>query len=422
MAGCENQARNKIVLSALIRKHFRTRKPLDAKPHLNSSMRYLLSLNLLATIPEGARHLAQDLADWRTWMWPAILIAVALLVAVGAHRLVFGIARRIAARKSSAFWQLLVRYECRPAKLMLPTVAVMAVVPGLEIPPNVESTLLHVVGIILIASIAWAILALLDVVQDFVAREHAIQASDNLAARRIRTQVQVLRHIAAVVVILVAIAVILMTFPSIRHLGESLFASAGLAALVAGLAARSTLNNLFAGVQIALTQPMRLDDVVIVEGEWGWIEEITTTYVIVRVWDLRRLVVPLSYFIEKPFQNWTRRTADLLGTVFVYVDYTVPVEAVRQELRRILETAPLWDKKVWGLQVTNTTDRSVELRALMSAPGGSEAWDLRCYVREKLIEFLQRQYPESLPRNRTEFTSMDRGQSQKKLGEKDRVA
>lgn len=195
----------------------------------------------------------------------------------------------------------------------------------------------------------------------------------------------------------------LMTFPSIRHLGESLFASAGLAALVAGLAARSTFSNLIAGVQIAFTQPMRLDDVVIVEGEWGWIEEIRTTYVVVRIWDLRRLIVPLSYFIEKPFQNWTRQTADLLGTVFLYTDYTVPVEEVRQEIHRVLESSKRWDGKVWGMQVTNASERSMELRALMSAPNASVAFELRCFVREKLIQFLQEKYPQSLPKTRAEL-------------------
>ena len=177
----------------------------------------------------------------------------------------------------------------------------------------------------------------------------------------------------------------------------------GLAALVAGLAARSTFSNLIAGVQIAFTQPMRLDDVVIVEGEWGWIEEIRTTYVVVRIWDLRRLIVPLSYFIEKPFQNWTRQTADLLGTVFLYTDYTVPVEEVRQEFHRVLESSKRWDGKVWGMQVTNASERSMELRALMSAPNASVAFELRCFVREKLIQFLQEKYPQSLPKTRAEL-------------------
>ena len=155
-------------------------------------------------------------------------------------------------------------------------------------------------------------------------------------------------------------------------------------------------------MQIALTQPIRLDDVVILDGEWGRVEEIGTTYVVVCIWDLRRLIVPLSYFIEQPFQNWTRQTSELLGTVFVYADYNVPIQAVRTELGRILKASELWDGKTWGLQVTNTTERTIELRALMSASDSSKAWDLRCHVRENLIQFLQQSYPESLPKMRVE--------------------
>jgi Mechanosensitive ion channel len=241
------------------------------------------------------------------------------------------------------------------------------------------------------------LVAMVDLVEAVLAHKYSIEMADNLAARRVRTQVQVLRRIIVMMIVLIAIAGVLMTFPAIRHIGESLFASAGLAAVVAGLAARTMLSNLLAGVQIALTQPIRLEDAVVVEGEWGWVEEITTTFVVVRIWDLRRLVLPISYFIEKPFQNWTRKSADLLGTVFLYTDYSVPVEEVRQELLRILQSSQLWDGKTWGLQVSNSTDRTLELRALMSAPNGSRAWDLRCLVREKLLQFLQQQYPESLP-------------------------
>jgi small-conductance mechanosensitive channel len=188
----------------------------------------------------------------------------------------------------------------------------------------------------------------------------------------------------------------------------TLFASAGLAGLVAGMAARPALSNLIAGIQLALTTPINLDDVVIVEGEWGWIEEISATYVVVRIWDLRRLVVPLSYFIENPFQNWTRKTADILGTVMIYADYTAPVVALRIELHRILKATPMWDGKVWNLQVTNATDTVVELRALMSASSSGTAWDLRCHVREKLLEFLQREYPECLPKVRAELDGQRR--------------
>jgi hypothetical protein len=226
---------------------------------------------------------------------------------------------------------------------------------------------------------------------------------DNLAAREMATRINMLHRIIVVLVAGFAVSAMLMSFPNLRQVGTSLLASAGVAGIVIGLAARPALSNLIAGVQLAFTQPIRIDDVVIVEGEWGWIEEIRTTYVVVRIWDLRRLVLPLSYFIEKPFQNWTRVAADLLGSVFLYADYTVPVEEVRQEFKRILDSTDMWDGKVWGLQVTDATDRTIQMRALMSAPNSGTAWDLRCFVREKLIAFLQTRYPQSLPKVRAEI-------------------
>jgi hypothetical protein len=281
--------------------------------------------------------------------------------------------------------------------------------PALPLPPAVDRTAEHIAGLGLVGCIGWLLIALVEVFDKLVAVRHNVDVRDNLAARRIRTQVQMLRRITVILIVIMTVAVMLMTFPSIRQIGESLLASAGLAALIAGFAARSTLTNFAAGIQISFTQPIRLGDAVVIEGEWGWIEEINITYVVVRIWDLRRLVVPVSYFIEKPFQNWTRNTADLLGTVFLYTDYSLPVDAVRNELHRILESTKLWDGKVWGLQVTNTTDRTMELRALMSAPDSSTAWDLRCYVREKLIFFLQQEFPQCLPKTRAEFTQSQIG-------------
>ncbi len=194
-----------------------------------------------------------------------------------------------------------------------------------------------------------------------------------------------------------------MTFEKIRQLGVSIMASAGVIGIIAGFAAQKSIATLFAGIQIAITQPIRLDDVVIVENEWGWIEEITLTYVVVRIWDLRRLVLPITYFIERPFQNWTRVSADILGTVFLYMDYTVPVRVIREELQKIVKGSDLWDGKVCGVQVTDATQQTVEVRALVSAVDSSKAWDLRCLVREKLLEFLQNKYPDSLPKTRVEL-------------------
>jgi small-conductance mechanosensitive channel len=195
-----------------------------------------------------------------------------------------------------------------------------------------------------------------------------------------------------------------MTFPAVRQYGVSLFASAGAAGIVVGLAARPLLSNLFAGVQLAITQPIRIDDAVIVENEWGLVEEITSTYVVIRIWDLRRMVVPLSYFIEKPFQNWTRQTGTLIGSVMLYVDYSAPVDAIREELERIVKASSHWDGDVLNLQVTDAKERTMELRAIMSAGSSGEAFNLRCEVREKLIAFLQREHPAALPRERSDVT------------------
>ena len=277
--------------------------------------------------------------------WQSALVSVGLIVGAGiigliVHRVVYIIARRMIKIKrgwwsdASALNESVVRRSQRPARMILPLIAVILTLPLLPEGSSVVHPLGHAVGIGLIATFAWLVVAMVDVLDDLAALKYRMDVEDNLTARRLRTQVQVLRRIALVVVSVIALAAILMTFPNIRRIGESLFASAGLAALVAGLAARPTLTSVIAGVQIALTEPIRLDDVVIVEGEWGRIEEIGTTYVVVRIWDQRRLVVPLTYFIEHPFENWTRKSAEILGTVYLYTDYSVPVDELRSELRQ----------------------------------------------------------------------------------------
>lgn len=341
--------------------------------------------------------------------WSAGAIIIALAIALLIHFILFRAARRMNLRKRTVLAHSLLYCE-KPVRLILLLLLEIAALSLLPTSASAKNILRHTLGIGLIGAVAWLLIAMVDVVEAVLGDKYSTDVSNDLAARRVRTQVQVLRRIVVMMIVVIAIAGVLMTFPSIRHIGESLFASAGLAAVVAGLAARTMLSNLLAGVQIALTQPIRLEDVVIVEGEWGWIEEITTTFVVVRIWDLRRLVLPISYFIEKPFQNWTRKSADLLGTVFLYVDYSAPVQGIRDELHRVLTSTELWDGKVWNLQVTNTTDRTLELRALMSASSGSRAWDLRCHVREKLIQFLQENYPESLPKMRADIQELKPGQ------------
>ncbi len=343
------------------------------------------------------------ISDWHEWAISGAILIGALIVARIAHKILFSAGRRIARRTDSVIDNSLVRHGRKPASLMLPLLALFLALPATSLPPGPMGIVRHIIALGMIASVAWLLIILIDVFEDIVSDKYKIGVRDDLRARKIQTQIHVLRRTAIVVACIVAFSVMLMTFPSIRQFGVSLFASAGIAGIIIGMAARPTLSSLLAGVQIALTEPIRLEDVVIVEGEWGWIEEITTTYVVVRIWDLRRLVVPISYFIEHPFQNWTRVTADILGTVFLYTDYTVPVEDIRQELHRILKTTDLWDGKAWGLQVTNSSEHTMELRALMSASDSPKAWDLRCLVREKLITFLQQKYPQSLPRTRVEM-------------------
>lgn len=347
--------------------------------------------------------MGQIIADWQVWARALGVFLGAPLVALLAHRIFFRVARRFAGATSSVLDDSLLRHLRGPTQLIVPLLAAIGSVSALPVTAAVSGGLRRALGLTLIAAFAWLLIGLLHVLEDYIASRYRIDVADNLAARRVRTQMHVLHRILTVVVVIFSISIGLMTFPSIRQIGTSLLASAGLAGLVVGLAARPVIANILAGLQLALTEPLRLDDVVIVEGEWGRIEEITTTYVVVRIWDLRRLVVPLSYFIEKPFENWTRRSAEVLGTVFIYTDYSVPVETIRSELRGILEASGLWDGNVCGVQVTNATERTVEIRALMSASDSGKAWDLRCHVREKLIEFLQKNYPGSLPRVRAEI-------------------
>jgi small-conductance mechanosensitive channel len=351
----------------------------------------------------GQETVPQLWLKWQAWLWPAIILAGSVFVALIVHSVLFAIAKRVTKRTGGPIENSLVRHAEGPTRWIFPLLAIILALPALPVRDELVQIVRHVVGLGTIAAIAWVIILLADVFGDALYARHRTDIADNLTARRIRTQIAVLRRIFTLLVIVITAAIILMTFPAIHQLGTSLLASAGIAGIIVGMAMKSTLSSLIAGLQIALTEPIRIDDVVIVAGEWGWIEEILTTYVVVRTWDLRRLVVPLSYFIENVFQNWTRNTADLLAYVYIYADYTVPVEELRQEFRRILETTPLWDKKVCVLQVSDATEHTMQIRALASAADSSQAWDLRCLVREQLIKFQQEKYPNSLPKARAEI-------------------
>lgn len=256
------------------------------------------------------------------------------------------------------------------------------------------------VPVLVIMTVAWSLIELVGVFKRLLLSRFDVSREDNLASRKAHTQIRLLSRILIFLIVFLAIGAVLFSFDEVRQVGIGLFASAGVAGIIIGLSAQKIMGTLLAGIQIAVTQPFREDDAVVVENEWGWIEEINLTYVVVRLWDKRRLVLPSSYFLEKPFQNWTRTSADIIGSVFIYADYSLPVSALRQELTRLLESSELWDGNVNVLQVTEAKETTMELRALVSAKNSPAVWDLRVYVREKLIEFIQKNYPESLPHTR----------------------
>lgn len=287
-----------------------------------------------------------------------------------------------------------------PLRFLIPILCVAPILSLLRLPEKAILFISHFINIALIALFSWAVIKIIYILRDAGLEHYDIGVKDNARARGMHTQIRLIANISTVIVAVFTIAFIIMTFPQVRQIGVTILASAGILGIVIGFAAQKTLGNLIAGIQLAIAQPIRLDDVVIVENEWGKIEEITLTYIVVRIWDLRRLILPIGYFLEKPFQNWTRSSADLLGTVMIYADYTAPVKEIRNELTNILKANPLWDKKVNVLQVTNMNEKAIELRALMSAADSSVLWDLRCAVREGLLEFLQKNFPQCLPKMR----------------------
>ena len=327
-----------------------------------------------------------------SWLPPA---GISLIVAV-AVTLVALRAAGIVTRRSAVLSDLQQRAS-RPAVVLAALVALSASLDTSSVTAGDRHLIGHLFTLGLIATLAWLLVGVVFVAQDTALRRYDVDVSDNLRARKMRTQVLVLRRVTVIVVTLLAGAAMLTTFHQVRALGTSLLASAGLLGLAAGTAARPTIANLAAGMQIAFSEPVRLDDVVVVEGEWGRVEEITLTYVVVRIWDSRRLVLPISYFVEKPFQNWTRSTAEILGSVFFHLDYSVPLDEMRTELDRILASSKYWDGRVGALQVTDNTERTIEVRALMSATDSGAAFELRCEVRERMVGWLRANHPESLP-------------------------
>ncbi len=324
------------------------------------------------------------------WLIGVITMIVPVIIALVIYRWFVRRLIRLAGRYSPFLQKLLSRGQ-GPASLILVIVVSGAALAGAHFPWNVTAAIGRALLVGFVLAAGWAAAIALDIGVEIYLRRFRIDSEDNLLARKHVTQMRILQRVAKTLLAIVTAAAALMTFDSVRQYGVSLFASAGAAGLILGLAARPVLSNLLAGIQIAMTQPIRVEDQVVVEGETGWIETITSTYVVVRLWDLRRMVVPLSYFIEKPFQNWTYEAAAQIGAVLLRVGYTVSVDSLRQKLEEIVRQSPSWDGKVSRLEVTDVAIDAVELRALVSARNASQTWDLRCEVREKLVAFLQAQ-------------------------------
>jgi small-conductance mechanosensitive channel len=342
---------------------------------------------------------------WRRlwWLpeWAVVTILVVAFLVIGwvANQIVFGLLK-LAVRKRDVFWRGVVgraRLKVRIA-VMLASLWLAVTVSPLD--PGPSEGIRQVLVFLFILTIGWMLVGASDMWSVVYLRRFNMATEDNLLARKHITQARILQRVAALLIAIVTLGLALMTISAVRQWGMSLLASAGVVGIIAGFALQPVLTNMIAGVQIATDQPIRLDDAVIVEGEWGVVEEITSTYVVVKLWDWRRMILPLTYFIQKPFQNWTRETARLIGTAFLYVDYEAPMERLRSELERICKGSPLWDGDVVNLQVTEITDRVAQVRCLASARNAPTAFDLRCEIREKMLAFMRDECPEALPKDR----------------------
>jgi small-conductance mechanosensitive channel len=345
-----------------------------------------------------------ELMPWTpAWLIVLGLTVAAIAIALVAHAILFAILQRIPAR-SSALWHAIILRSRAVARYALIIVSLSLMLPATPLAPNTIDSAHKVLLAAFIVFLGWAAIIALNLALDRYTQHFKLDVDDNLQTRKAVTQIRVFKQALDAALVVLTAGFALMSFDSVRQFGISLFASAGVAGIAAGLAARPVLGNLIAGMQIAVTQPIRLDDVLVINGQWGTVEEITSTYVVMKLWDWRRYIVPLSYFFDNPFENWTRVSANLIGTVFVYADYTIPVQKVRDKLDEIAKQSKLWDGQVVNLQVSDAKDNVIELRALVSAKTSPMVWDLRCEVREKLITFLQQEFPGSLPRQRGDIS------------------
>ena len=344
-----------------------------------------------------------DGAQAQAWLAIAWPLLIALIVGLAVHQALRMIARKASRHAGQSLRARVAVVIATPAAVALPLFFLSIAVAGTALPQPWIDRIQHWLGVGGLLCVTWLAVRVVGAVERRILRDHPLDTADNLRARRVQTQARVLGRVAQIAIALIGVSIALMTFPAIHRVGMTLLASAGVVGLVAGIAARPVFGNLIAGLQLALTQPIRLDDVVIVDGEWGRVEEITSTYVVLRIWDERRMVVPLQWFIENPFQNWTRTTAQLLGTVVLWLDYRTPMAQVRAELQRICDSDPRWDRRVCVAQATDCDQHAMQVRLLVSAANSGDLFDLRCAVREGMIDFIATRFPQSLPHLRADL-------------------
>jgi len=342
--------------------------------------------------------------DLHPLIWNLIIIITAIVVGL----LIRFLIRLVFKKKQDSsgkfiFFQSFFRNMARPLGMLLPILVFDLLLPLLQGPPVLLGRVAHGTEIALILSFSWTLIRFMYVMQDFVHYKVDISKSDNLRQRRIMTQLMYVRRVSASIIIIITIGAVLLTFATMRKIGTGLLTGVGVGGIIIGFAAQRSLANLLAGFQIAFTQPIRIDDQVVVKNEFGTVEEITLTYVVIKIWDERRLILPINYFIEQPFENWTRTTANMMGTVMLYVDFNMPVEPLRQTILDMIKDHPLWDKRVSSVAVTDIRDRMLEIRILVSASNAGKAFDLRCDLRERIVAFISENYPQYLPRVRTEL-------------------
>ena len=356
----------------------------------------------MVEIIQQALSSLRDILGWApNTVVGTVILALAAVIALLLHAVVAKLIQRIVRRRHPYLAGILAGTR-RLGQAALVIAALFIALPVTPFAPEIEASVATVLLIAAIVLIGWIAITVSHLLADLYLLQFKLDVADNMLARKHVTQVRVLRRVVDTLLIMVTVGAVLMTFEPVRQFGVSLFASAGVAGLVVGFAARPVLSNLIAGIQLAMTQPIRIDDVIVIENEFGNVEEITSTYVVVRLWDLRRMIVPLTYFIERPFQNWSRESTTLIGTVLIRVDYTTPVDRIRAKAEEIAKASPLWDGTLIKLQVTDSDAETMELRIIATARSAGDAFELRCELREKLISCLQAELPGSLPRRRQE--------------------